>query len=189
MSVTEYWNEIYKQTDELNRLFSSYWHEHSHMGTWQFWVALSFLVLPLILLMYTIDKRRIFEVFFFGFVVHMLWTYASIPLERGGLFTHLYFITPTLPFALNMTASALPIGFLLVYQYCTNHQKNFYLYTVMLSAIFAFGFASFEDFLGLVEFRKGMNQFYLFIIDIVIAFVAYWFTKFLLGVKRSVEWN
>ncbi|MRH45034.1 hypothetical protein GH741_20535 [Aquibacillus halophilus] len=176
MEYRDYWNQISEKTEELNSLISSYWSQYSNLESWQFWVVVSLLVLPLILLCFTIDQKRIFEIFFFGYTVHVIWTYADIVLERYSFFIHTYFLTPVLPYALNMTASALPVGFLLLYQYCTNNKKNFYLYTLILSAIFAFGFATIEVRLGLLEFNKGMNQFYIFVIDIVIAYISYWFT-------------
>jgi hypothetical protein len=89
--------------------------------------------------------------------------------------------------ALNMTASALPVGFLLLYQYCTNNKKSFYLYTLILSAVFAFGFATLEAELGLLEFNKGMNQIYIFLIDIVIVFISYGFTKFIRRVVNNTK--
>lgn len=185
MSYEEYWKKIQQTTDELTSLVETYWQNYSNMGTWQFWFVLSVLILPLVLLYFTVDRKRIFEVFFFGYTVHVLWTYVSIPLERYGYFIHTYFFTPLLPFALNMASSALPVGFLLLYQYCTRANKNFYLYMLLLSAFFAFGFGTLEEVLGLIEFGKGMNQLHLFIIDIVIALIAYWFTKLLLKVKNK----
>ncbi|MBP3952216.1 hypothetical protein [Bacillus suaedae] len=185
MSYNEYWDQILTNTNEFHKLITSYWNDYSHMGTWQFWIVVSLLVLPLVLLFFTLDRNRLFEILFFGYTVHMLWTYANIPLERQGYFVHTYFLTPLLPFALNMTASALPVGYLLIYQYCTNQNKNFYLYTGILSAVFAFGFATVEKVVGLVTFAHGMNQLYLFLIDMIIAITAYWFTKFLLKCKEA----
>ncbi|QGH36477.1 hypothetical protein GI584_21565 [Gracilibacillus salitolerans] len=179
MKYKEYWDQIYEKNEELNSIISSYWSNYSDMGTWQFWVVVSLLIFPLFLLYFTVDRKRMFELFFFGYTVHMLWTYVDIILERYGYFVHTYFLTPVLPMALNMTASALPVGFLLIYQYCTNNKKNFYLYTIILSVVFAFGFASLEAHFGLLKFNKGMNQFYVFLIDIVIAFISFWFTKFI----------
>ncbi len=179
MTYREYWEQIYEKHEELNSIISSYWNNYSHMGTWQFWVVIFLLLFPLFLLYFTVDRKRLFELFFFGYTAHMLWAYIDIMLESYGYFVHPYFLVPALPLALNMTASALPVGFLLVYQYCTNNQKNFYLYTLILSAVFAFGFGSIEAHFGLVIFDKGMNQFYLFLIDIVIAFTSFWFTKFI----------
>jgi len=187
LGYQEYWDQIYEKQEELQSLMSSYWSQFSHMGTWQFWVVLAFLVLPLILLYFTVDRKRIFEVFFFGFVVHMLWTYVDLALSENNFFFHTYFLSPLHTSAFSMTGSALPVGFLLLYQYCTNHQKNFYLYTIILSFVFAFVFLSINEYFGLIEFNRGMNQFYVFLIDIVIVYIAYWFTKFILKLKESAS--
>jgi len=178
MEYREYWDQIYEKSEEFNSLISSYWNDYSNIGTWQFWVVVSLLVLPLILLYFTVDRKRIFELFFYGYTVHILWAYVDIALERYNYFVHTYFLTPSFPYALNLTASFLPVGFLLLYQYCSNKNKNFYFYVLILSAVFSFGFATIEVLLGMSEFNKGMNQFYVFLIDVVIAYIAYWFTKF-----------
>lgn len=176
MEYRDYWNQIYEKSEELNSLISSYWNEYSHMGTWQFWTVVFLLVAPLVLLYFTVDRKRMFEVFFFGYTVHIFWTYIDIVLERYGYFVHTYFLLPVLPFALNMTASALPVGFLLLYQYCTNNNKNFYLYSLALSLVFAFVFTAIERYFGLLEFNKGMTQFYVLLIDLAIVYISYWFT-------------
>jgi hypothetical protein len=185
LDYRQYWNKMYKLHDELNSLIFDYWNQFSHMGTWQFWFVMSLLVTPLILLYFTVDRKRIFEIFFFGYSVHMLWTYTLLVLSGTNFFVHTYFLTPFLPFGLNMTASALPVGFLLVYQYTTNHNKNFYLCIMLLSAVFAFGFATFEQFLGVLEIRKGMNKVYLYLIDLAVAFLSYWLTKLVLKLRNS----
>jgi hypothetical protein len=177
------WERIYDKKVELYSAYSSYWNQYSDFGNWQFWLVLALLLLPLILLVFTVDRKRIFELFFFGYTVHILWAYTDIALGHSGFFVHRYFLLPVLPNATNVTASVLPVGFLLLYQYCTNHKKSFILYTLVLSAVFAFGFASIERYLGLVEFKKGMNQFYLFLIDLVVVFIAYWSTRLLLKIR------
>lgn len=184
MGYKAYWDEIFTKSEELNALITSYWKDYSNIGTWQFWTVIALLVIPLILVYFAIDRKRIFEVFFFGYTVHILWTYIDIAIEKYGYFVHTYFITPVFPHALNMTVSALPVGFLLLYQYCTNRNKNFYLYTLVLSAIFAFGFASIEQYFGLLEFRKGMNHFYIFLIDVGIGYSAFWLTKIVIKLKK-----
>ncbi|MDQ0897488.1 hypothetical protein [Paenibacillus sp. V4I7] len=190
MDFKQYWNQIHEKQEEVNSLISSYWSSFSNMWHWQFWVVTFLLIVPLLLLFFTVDRKRIFEIFFFGYTVHMLWTYIDIALSRNGYFTHKYFLTPLLPNALNMTASVLPVGFLLLYQYCTNKNKNFYLYTILLSAVFAFGFATIEKYIGFVEFRIGTTQFHLFIIDVGIAYIACWVTKLLLKVRgKNNNWN
>ncbi|MDG5788822.1 hypothetical protein QA612_15225 [Evansella sp. AB-P1] len=185
MDNNEYRDQIYQKTEEMNQIISTYWNDYSHMGTWQFWSVVLILVLPLILLIILVDRERIFEIFFYGYTIHILWTYAANFLEGYNFLIHNYFLTPFLPTSLNMTASALPVGFLLVYQYSTNRGKNFYLYAVIMSALFGIVFATVSDWIGLITFSKGMNQLYLFSIDIAIAFVAYWFTRFIKRVREN----
>lgn len=189
MSFDQKLNELNKLKNEVNLLTEDFWSDYSNLGTWQFWVILSLLLIPIIILYFAIDRKRIFEIFFFGYTVHILWSYLNIMLERYSFMVHPYSLTPVLPYALNITTSFLPVGFLLVYQYCTNNKKNYYLYTIALSAIFAFGFAPVEMSLGLLQLNKGLNFFYIFIIDIVIAFVAYLFTKMLLKWKGKITSN
>ncbi|MQR85857.1 hypothetical protein GFV16_07995 [Bacillus megaterium] len=185
MSYKQYWGNIHEQSDKLQKLLSSYWHQYSDFGNWQFWVVLASLVLPLVLLYFMVDRTRIFEVFFFGYTVHVLWAYTDTALGRTGYLTHTFFLTPQLPNATNITASILPVGFLLLYQYCTNHQKNFYLYTILLSAVFSFGLAPLEHHFKFIDSGKGMSLFYIFLIDIGITLVAYWVTRLLVKAKAA----
>jgi hypothetical protein len=182
MSFEEYWNRLYEAGDELNSIFHSYWVDYSNLNTWQFWVVLILLVAPLILLFFTVDRSRIFELFFFGYSVHIFWTYVDVPLERYGYFVHQYFILPLFPYSLNMTASVLPVSFLLLYQYCTNRKKNFLLYAALMSAVFTFVLAPLESYFGLLELRRGMTYFYVFLIDLGIVYFSYFFTQMLKGV-------
>lgn len=185
MDYKTYWEEIYVKTEEFYDLIAEYWNAYSGFDTWQFWVSLLLFLFPLVLLFFTVDRSRIFEVFFFGYTVHILWTYSSIMLENYNLMNHTHFLFPALPYSLNITSSILPVGFLLLYQYTTRHQKNFYFYAILLSATFAFGFATIEDWLDLIRFNNGGNKFYLFLIDLVVVFISYWFTLFVIKVKNN----
>lgn len=179
MQHQELLNQIYDKKNELNSLRSEYWHQFSDFGSWQFWFLIATLILPLVLLYFTVDRKRIFEVLFYGYTVHILWTYSDEVIERYNLFVHTYFLTPAFPFAFNITTSFLPVGYLLVYQYCINHNKNFYLYTLILDAFFTFVFGTIEHLLKMSEFNNGMNPFYIFLIGLLVTYVSYWFTKFI----------
>ncbi|WP_202079923.1 hypothetical protein [Caldalkalibacillus salinus] len=185
MTFKEYWEEIYDTNDKFNQLIGLFWQEYAHMGTWQFWVVAGLFLAPLVLLYFTVDRRRIFEIFFFGYTVHIFWGYTDIFLGRSNYFIHTYFLAPMLPFALNMTASFLPVSFLLLYQYCTNHNKNFYIYAAILSAVFSFLLVTIEVQLGLAELRKGIRMYHIFIIDIIIVYFAYGFTRLCVKLRNQ----
>ncbi|PLT28886.1 hypothetical protein [Peribacillus deserti] len=184
MNFKKYWNQIGDQNEKLTSLYSSYWDKFSDYGEWQFWLVLALFVVPLVLLCFFVDRKRIFEVFFFGFTVHILWNYIDSALSRGGYFTHNYFMVPYLPNATNMTASVLPVSYLLLYQFCTNRNQNFFLWTLLLSAFFAFVYGIFEEKAGFTKLNKGFSQFHLFLIDVLLAYIACWATNFLVKVNR-----
>jgi hypothetical protein len=180
MNYKEYWDKINEINGQLHSLYSSYWDKYSDFATWQFWIILLSLLVPLIILYFMVDRRRLFEILFFGYTVHLLWAYIDLALSRTNYLTHTYFLTPMLPNALNITGSFLPVGFMLVYQYATNRKKNFYILTVLLSAVYTFICANIEKSMGLVTFHRGIHVIHLFLLDLFIVFVAYWFTRLLL---------
>ncbi|MEZ2716030.1 hypothetical protein [Niallia circulans] len=180
MNYQEYWEKINEINGQLHSLYSSYWDKYSDFTTWQFWIILLSLLVPLIILYFVVDRRRLFEILFFGYTVHLLWAYIDLALSRTNYLTHTYFLTPMLPNALNITGSFLPVGFMLVYQYATNRKKNFYILTVLLSAVYTFICANIEKSMGLVTFHRGIHVIHLFLLDLLIVFVAYWFTRLLL---------
>lgn len=178
MSVKEYWKEINKASDKVSSLINSYWHEHSNWNNWQFWIILIFLIVPLIVLLVKLDKNKTLQILFFGYTVHMLWTYTELTLIRLGYMDHHYFILPFLPQAIGITSSFLPVSFMLLYQYCVKHDKNFLLWTSVLSAIMAFVFVFIEKQIGFLALLKGFNSFHIFLLDVAITMLAYGLTNF-----------
>ncbi|MGX6446325.1 hypothetical protein ACWM35_24305 [Neobacillus sp. K501] len=185
MSSKQSWNEINKLSEKVTSLMNSHWHKYSDWGNWQFWVILLFLLAPLIVLLIKLDRRRTFEILFFGFTVHMLWSYTDLILIRQGYVDHNYFLLPFLPQGLGITASLLPVSFMFIYQYCIKHDKIFLVWASGLSAVIAFIFAPLENVIGLVTIGKGLNVVHLFFIDIAIAMAAYGMTRFFIKFQKT----
>jgi hypothetical protein len=178
MSVEEYWSKINHASAKVSSLISSYWHEHSDWTSWQFWIILTCLILPLIVLLIKLDKGKALQILFFGYTVHMLWTYTEIILIRLGLMDHHYFLLPFLPQAIGITSSLLPVSFMLLYQYCIKQDKNYLLWSIVLAAVIAFLFVPIEKKIGFIALVKGLNNFHVFLIDVIISMLAYGLTKF-----------
>ncbi|MDT3762987.1 CBO0543 family protein [Priestia filamentosa] len=184
MNYDEYWRKINTTNEELQSLLTSYWSKYSDWSTWQFWFLFASLTLPLILLCFTVDRKRIFELFFFGYTVHLLGTYINLVLGRDGYFTYKYFLIPQLPISLNITASIIPVGFLLLYQCYSNNIRKFFLSTLLLSALFSFVLDPIEGYLfHLGELKKGMKLYHFFIIDVGLAMIPYVFTRLLIKIR------
>jgi hypothetical protein len=134
---SDFLNKIRSAVEEATQIQIDYWKSFSDFGTWQFWVVIMTLVVPLIILFVTIDKRKTLLLGFFGLNYHIWFQYVNGIGISLGLWEYPYQIAPFLPgFALD--ASLVPVSFMLLYQWTLNHNKNIYLYSLFLSAFFAF---------------------------------------------------
>ncbi|QKY70802.1 hypothetical protein [Lentibacillus sp. CBA3610] len=187
MSEQQLYDEILKQKEQLQNLLQEHWELYSSMDTWFFWFNLATIIIPLIILYFLIDRRRLFEICFYGYTAHILWLNTDIVLSNNNYLTHPHSISHILPQGFTITAVLFPVVFMLLYQYCTNNEKNFYLYAIIVSIIFACGAGGISGFVDLLRMHKGMNFFYLTLIDIVIAFIALWATKLFQRIKHRTK--
>ncbi|RSK27598.1 hypothetical protein EJF36_12310 [Bacillus sp. HMF5848] len=173
MSKSEFLKKLNEQKLDFTKDLSQYWHEYSSLHTWQWWVNLSFMVIPLIILYFKIDRKKVFLICFYGFSFHTLVAYVDIYMNSYGYWSYPHFLVPFLSnFALN--SSFIPIAYMLVFQYCLNQNKNYYFYSLITSLIFGFLFAGTLQLLGLFKLSNGMNNFYVFLVDYGIALLSYW---------------
>ncbi len=84
MKKEEQYDKIFEHKEELTDMLIKYWQQYSNMGTWYFWGNVSILLIPLIVLFFTIDKKRLFEIAFFGYTTHVVLTYIDIILSMNN---------------------------------------------------------------------------------------------------------
>jgi hypothetical protein len=168
-----------KQFEHLNNLYKDasksshhYWLSYSNMSTWQFWVLLALIILPIASLYFLLDRKRALLIGFFGLNVHVWFTYIDTFGVTNGLWNYPYKLVPFLPVNLALDTAIVPVTFMLVYQWTTKHKKNFYLYGTALCMFFAFVFKHIMVLLGLFELYRGMNYFYLFLFYMLTMVVA-----------------
>ncbi|MCM3761356.1 hypothetical protein M3212_11235 [Alkalihalobacillus oceani] len=180
----ELYSEIYRTKEKLLELNSDYWHLYSGYSTWYFWVNLLTILLPLVFLYKKLDRTRFFEISFYGYTAHVLWSNIDQMLSMYNLIDHPHRLTYVLPSGITITAVLFPVTFMLLYQYCSNRQKSFFLCALFGSILFSFGFGALSRMAGLLTLHKGMNLFYLFLIDILVAYAAYAFTALFKYLKK-----
>ncbi|WP_158736334.1 hypothetical protein [Alteribacillus sp. YIM 98480] len=185
MGQEQLYNQIIEQKEKLNQLINEYWTSYSSFDTWYFWFNMVTVIIPLVILYFYIDKKKLFEICFFGYTAHMLWANVDNILSENNILVHPHTLTHLLPFGVTVTAVLFPVTFMLLYQHCTNRDKNFYMYAAVASLLFAYGFGGISYAVELLKMHKGMNFTYLFFIDIAVVFVSYWVTKLFCKFKRS----
>ena len=164
-----------------------YWWEFSSFNTWQFWVNILMLTVPLIILYFKIDRQKAFHLGFYGFSVHILFTYFDTTLVRFGLISYPYQAIPILQVNFGLDVSLIPVSFMLLYQWSLNQNKNFYLYGTLLSGFLAFIFKPILKMHNLMQWYEWANVFYLFCFYIIIFVISKWLTNlfFYFEHKRS----
>ncbi|PLR95129.1 CBO0543 family protein [Bacillus sp. T33-2] len=147
---------------ELTDLWVDYWNKYSGFNTWQFWVVLAFLVIPLIALYFFLDKRKALLFGFYGYNVHVLFTYIDVLGGSRGLWIYPYKVFPMLTTSFALDVSLVPVVYMLLYQWTLKHKKNYYIYFALLSAFFAYFFKPLLIEAGLFEMDSGATLNYLF---------------------------
>ncbi|MDQ0230119.1 CBO0543 family protein [Metabacillus malikii] len=166
-----------------------YWQDYSHVGTWQFWVVLTMLLLPLIILILFIDRNKIFQLGFFGYSVHLSMAVLDSIGVLKGTWMYPYKIYPVLPSNISLDSSLVPVSFILVYQYTINKGKNYYLWALLLCLAFSFFLKPL--LLGFGLFRFGGNENFLILLGgyAVIALYSKWITDIFLYLLKTKKWS
>ncbi|MFD2629415.1 hypothetical protein [Oceanobacillus kapialis] len=185
MSEEQLYQKIYHVKEQLSELQHHFWNQYSDFETWYFWFNLLSIFLPLLILYVVADRKRLFEISFFGYTAHVLWSNIDSILSSNNYLVHPHSLSYLLPVGFTVTTVVFPVTFMFVYQYCTHRGKNVFIYFTGMSFLFAYGFGGISILLGLLEMHKGMNLFYLFLIDIVVSFLAYGFTRLFIKIKHD----
>lgn len=147
---------------ELSQFQVEYWRTFSGVEAWQFWVQLLMLIVPLIVLFIFIDKDKMLLLGFFGLNYHVWFSYINSIGVGFGLWQYPYHLIPFLP-SFSLDASLVPVTFMLLYQWTINHKKNIYLYSVLLSAIFAFVLKPIMVKFDFIHMFHGITYIHLFL--------------------------
>ncbi|WP_299088882.1 CBO0543 family protein [uncultured Metabacillus sp.] len=142
------------------------------------------IILPLVILYFTIDRRRIFQLGFYGFNIHVWSIYLDAFASRFNYLGYPYKAIPYLPINFGIDTSLVPVLFILVYQWTVEKKKQFYLYTLVLIIFISFIFRPLSVGHNLFRLHQGANYVHLFIGYIVITAISICITNLFLYMKN-----
>ncbi|GGE35835.1 hypothetical protein GCM10011391_13260 [Pullulanibacillus camelliae] len=180
-------NHIREVNQHIENLVTDYWKAYSGIDTWQFWLNAVLLIIPLVFLLIYIDRRRVFQILFFGYTIHVLMNYLDITAVLKGLMYHPYSLLPMPQSHLTLDASLIPVAFMLTYQLGYNRRINQYLLAVVIGAVMSFIFGPIVHAIGFLKMYHWMSYWVLFIGDIIEYIIAYWLTSFFFHFYRNDE--
>lgn len=164
-----------------------YWLNYSSFTHWRFWVVFALLTLPLVALLFLMDKRKSLQIGFFGYSVHVFFTYIDAFGASKGYWFYPYKVFPVLPSSFSLDVSFVPVSYMLVYQWTLTHQKNYYVYMFGLSVVFSFIIKPIMEALRLFQFDKGANFVYLLLGYIAVGVIAKMITDFFLFLQKKAK--
>lgn len=130
-----------------------------------------------------IDRVKALLLGFYGLNYHVWFAYTNSAGIRLGLWEYPYKVLPILPsFALD--ASLVPVSYMMIYQWTLNKNKNFYLYSTLLSAGFAFVLKPILVSRGLFRMFSWVNYFYLFLFYVLFFIVSKFITNLFINLQE-----
>jgi hypothetical protein len=163
----------------------NYWQRYSDLGTWQFWIMAAFFILPLVILFFFLDKKKALLFGFYGYNVHVFFTYADAIGANMLKWFYPYKLYPLLASSISLDVSLVPVSYMFVYQWTYHHKKNYYLFLLIISAIFAFVFKPILLSAGLFSMNKGTNYIHLFVIYVAVGVIAKWITNLFVYFEKT----
>lgn len=186
MDRKQQFDQLVSLRRELEEKANSYWQSYSDYTTWQFWLILAFILVPLVVLYFRIDRRKIFLLGFFGYSIHVIAAYVDALGVRKSWWDYPYIAIPQLPASISIDGALVPVYFILLYQWCLSHKKNYWLYGTLSALGFTFIFKPILIWLDLFELYT--NWFVLLAAYLFVTYVAKLITNvFIMMSTKSVE--
>ncbi|WP_426449686.1 CBO0543 family protein [Paenibacillus sp. S-38] len=147
-------------------------------------MEIALLAVPLLALFLYIDRGKAFLLGFYGFCVHMLFTYIDVYGIMHGLWIYPYKAVPFLSVNLPLDTSLIPVLYLFMYQWTINFGKNYYIYGTALCLFLSFLFKPAMVAFDLFRFNHGTGCLHLFAGYLTILCLSRWVTNLFLYAER-----
>ena len=181
-------DQIVEMGKEGQKALNEYWWEFSLYTSFEYWLMVLFLVVPLVFLLFKINKNKLFQILFYGYSIHMSFGYHDLYGRNMGYWNYPFPVIPVLP-GISLDSSLIPIIFMFVYQSTLNSNKKYYLYATVTSVILSFVFKPMLVGLGLFKMYGSINYFHLFLSYVSVFIFAKVVTDFFLWIKKRYSSN
>ncbi|WP_186579408.1 CBO0543 family protein [Aquibacillus kalidii] len=174
-----------KLQEEVTKGYIEYWKQYSSFDTWQFWFNLTLLIFPLVILFLKIDRSRAMLLGFYGYNVHVWFSYIDSFGVNLNYWTYPYHIIPIRAVNFALDVSLIPVLYMFLYQWIINSNKHYYLYGTGLSLFLAFIFKPILVAMGLFQLNNGANYFHLFIGYLTVMLLSKWITNIFIYFEKK----
>lgn len=172
--------ELFDQAARLRResteVLLDYWTKYTLYTSFEFWIVVAIFLIPLVILIFKIDKKNIFLIGFYGYSVHIFTFYMTLFGINMGYWNYPIQMIPQIP-SIAFDASFTPVTFMLAYQWTVKNKKNYYIVALVLSGLFAFIMEPTLVKMGIFKMYGDINHIHRFIVFVVATFIAKFITN------------
>lgn len=176
-------DEIVKMGKEGQKALNEYWLEYALYTTFEYWMMVLLLVVPLIVLLLKVKKNKLFQILFYGYSVHISFGYEDLYGRNLGFWNYPFPVIPALP-GLTLDSSFIPVIFIFIYQSTLNSNKKYYLYSILTSVFLSFVFKPMLVGLGLFRMYGSITYIHLFLSYLSIVIFAKLLTDLFVWIKK-----
>jgi hypothetical protein len=177
--------ELSDQLSAFTSNWRNYWSIYS-LFSWQFWILACVVLIPLLVLFWKLDRQRILQVLFYGLGVHVVALYCDLYGTSHAMWVYPFVLLPFPTASFGLDASLIPVAYMLMYQWTVHRHKNYYLYMLLMCAVFAFGV---KPLMQMTRFIRILDTTYweLFLFYVVIGLVPKLTTDLFLALQRKAK--
>jgi len=165
-------DESFQNLIEMERAFTKARIEdwiHYDLFSYQWWMLVAVLIIPWFIWWKYVDKKRLLEISLYGAFVLLVVSYLDGILTELIFWAYKYKLVPIWPRLIAADFTALPVIYMMVYQYF-REWKSFLIVTTIIAGAFAFiG----EPFLQWVGIYKHFSWKHIYSFPIYIAIPAF----------------
>lgn len=159
--VTQMVEDINRLREQMHQLDYMQWKTEA-LFTWQWWLLVGLTVIPLIIWWKIVDKRRVYEIAFYGCMINIM----ALLLDDFGTnllwYNYPIKLIPFLPPLVTADSILVPIILMIVYQRFSTTWKRFFAANLAAAAFLAFVAESVFIWIGYYELDKW-NRAYSFL--------------------------
>lgn len=177
-------DEIVEIGKEGQKALNQYWLDYSLYTSFEYWLMVLFLIAPLVILIFKINKEKLFQILFYAYSIHMSFGYHDLYGRNMGYWNYPFPVIPVLP-GISLDSSLIPVTFIFVYQSTLNSNKKYYLYATITAVFLSFVFKPMLVGLGLFRMYGSINYYHLFLSYVSVFIFAKLVTDLFIWIKKK----
>jgi hypothetical protein len=177
-------DKIVEMGKDGQKALNEYWRDYALYTSFEYWLMVLFLVVPLVILLWKVNKNKLFQILFYGYSIHVSFGYSDLYGRNMGYWNYPFPVIPALP-GITLDSSLIPITFIFVYQSAIDSNKKYYLRAIFTAVFLSFVFKPMLVGLGLFRMYGAINYFHLFLSYLSVLIFAKLMTDLFVWIKKK----